>query len=137
MKPIEFYRNELAVLHKELGLANRARLNLKNRIQETVAKIQAIDDLVSDKPRVPVFNYTRRDTDLCYEFIKNNPGCSSKEIVNHVNRELADQTTRWRVLDSNTFMTALGSDLKRSKLFDFEKIVTGNPARRVTVWKIK
>lgn len=130
---LAFHRNELKLLQDKQREINRQRANIKNLIAERIKLIDVITNEDILKPIGP--NYVNRDIELCKWFIIKNQGCQSSDIVDYLNKELADQYVRWKVLDANTFMTYMGNALKKSNLFIYEKKHVGK--RQTTVWTIK
>lgn len=134
MNPLEFHKQELAKLQCELREANRLRNNVKNRIQEKLKDINALTDNGIKHVKTDLVS---RDIEICAEFINKNPGCTSKDIMDHLDSHLADQLKRWKKLDSNIFMAIMGSNLKNTNRFTTDTVTAGIPARRTTVWRCK
>lgn len=133
MNQLDTYKSELKKLQDERDKYLRSLRETKSRIENTVKLIQSIENSTIDKK--VIFDYIKRDVELCFNFIKNNPNCSSKKIVEHLNSQLKNQYVRWKYLDTNTFTTVMGNYLIKSGNFSCEfKIVDGRQSR---VWTLK
>lgn len=132
MNPLEYQKNILGELQKELRTVSAKRKSLKERIKNQINIIESLKEPV-EKYIHPNTDLINRDFDLCYAFIKSNKRVTSRQIIDMLNIELEHQIKRWpRLLDGNLFMGKVGNTLLQRGI----KRETDPNNKNINYWEI-
>ena len=135
MNKIEILKKEISKLNKELKEHQSKCKQIQNRIRQ---KNYFINTLNIPKIKVKPTTILDRDVNICLDFIKQNSGCTSRQICDHLNKELRIEFKRWKSeLYTNKFMSMMGQYIEKNNEIISELSVAGTPTRRTKIWKIK
>ena len=133
---IEKLKLELKSFQTQYVDVSAEKRRLKYKIQ---CKLQEIVGLEKSQRLVPP-NLVERDIELCIAFIRKNKQVTSKQLIDYLNVALIGQELRWpanKPLDSNYFMSRVGSYLKKLIHVGFDSNGKGEGGRKTTIFYIK
>lgn len=123
---------KVKVLHRNLSKVNKERKLIQELIIKYTKQIDNCDDILN-KTNNQVFNYLKRDLDICSDYIQKHKRVHSRDMIQYLNKELKGQYTRWKgELDSNIFAGIMGCYLKNH--LRWERVVY--MGRKTTVYYI-
>ena len=133
MNPIDYHKNKLKELHKEMYILNVRKKTIAEFIKQEVKEIESLIE-----PTIKTINpnsyLISRDRDLCVDFIIKNNRVTSRQIIDHLNDQLEGQTVRWKnKLDGNQFYGYMG--LKLLELSNIKREADPNNSK-INYWEI-
>jgi len=135
MDTIEKHKAELKEFQDELKLVYQRKRYLVSMIENTVKIIDELESPVIISAPTTSQVLWNRDMRICVDFIEKHERVTSRQIIDHLNMNLKNLSTRWKnELDGNLFMNYMGKRLSENQRIKSYK----DPDKKtITWWEIK